>query len=180
LFAPTWSHGTNRNIIPFGLRSEEFLHSVSRVVNDRDAILVVRPHLNTELWAAPTDDSIRFLPSEQYPDTEAVLLVTDVLICDWSSIVFDFLLLDRPTIFLDEPAPFPMGFTLDPSYRFGSIVSDMPTLESTLARYLDDPKSYVNENGARPQEVRQKVYGTMADGRASGRYVDALRAMVDV
>jgi len=42
------------------------------------------------------------------------LLASDVLICDRSSIPFDHLLLDRPTLFRDLPAPSRNGFSLRP------------------------------------------------------------------
>jgi CDP-glycerol glycerophosphotransferase len=94
-----------------------------------------------------------------------------VLVCDWSSIAFDYLLLDRPTIFLDVEAPFAKGFSLDPSYRFGAIVADMQDLMSRLEQYLTEPDEYRKQFAAKSAEIRQKVYGEFADGISADRCV---------
>ena len=50
-----------------------------------------------------------------------------------SSIAFDFLLLERPTIFLDVEAPFAKGLSLDASHRLSELAEDaLTTLRAAL------------------------------------------------
>jgi CDP-glycerol glycerophosphotransferase len=177
LFAPTWTHGADRSEIPFGLDPSAFYSDMADVARSHGAVFVVRAHLNTRLDVQERD-SLRFVPHETYPDTESLLQATDVLVCDWSSIAFDFLLLDRPTVFLEVPSPFAHGFTLDPSYRFGAIASDADELVRCLDRYLADPERYQTDVGERPHEVEKAVYGDMADGMATSRCIEALRELL--
>jgi CDP-glycerol glycerophosphotransferase len=177
LFAPTWTHGADRSEIPFGLDPSVFYSAMADVARSHEAVFVVRAHLNTRLDVQERD-SLRFVPHETYPDTESLLQATDVLVCDWSSIAFDFLLLDRPTVFLEVPSPFAHGFTLDPSYRFGAIVSNADELVRCLDRYLADPVRYRSDVGDRPHDVMKAVYGDMADGMATSRCIEALRELL--
>jgi CDP-glycerol glycerophosphotransferase len=178
LFAPTWTHGTNRSEIPFGLDVREFLSSMGGVARERGAVCVVRAHLNTRM-EVEEGEGLRFVSASDYSDTESLLQVTDILVCDWSSIAFDFLLLDRPTIFLEVPAPFRQGFTLDPSYRFGSIAQSHQELMELIAEYLDNSDRYIDRVGDKPDQVKSAVYGQMADGRSTDRYLNALRELLD-
>jgi len=86
--------------------------------------------------------------------------------------------LDRPTIFLDVPAPFAKGFSLGPEHRFGKIVGDFDTLIAALDAYLGDAMAYRRELGERPRQVREAVYGGCADGNATARCVERLQRMV--
>lgn len=178
LFAPTWAQDDpNRSFIPFGAPSDEFFGRLVSVAESFGARLALRAHLN-----APADigqgDTVVALPFADYPETERVLLATDILICDWSSIAFDFLVLDRPTIFLDVPPPFREGFTLGPEFRFGEVVGDLDELEAALQRYLATPGAYVEEHRESIEMARRVAYGELADGYASERYVSVLEELL--
>ena len=178
LFAPTWGHGTDRQVIPFDMEIDDFFGALRSVLQPRSAVCLIRTHLNTDFEVHDPGAAMLFVPHERFPDTEALLLISDVLLCDWSSIAFDYLLLDRPTVFLDVPAPFSMGFTLDPTYRYGALAHDIEGLERLLADYLDSPESYHAEHGPNARSIKRTVYGDMADGKAAKRYVEALRAIL--
>jgi CDP-glycerol glycerophosphotransferase len=114
------------------------------------------------------------LPHAKFPDTEEILLVSDILVCDWSSIAFDYLVLDRPTIFLDVEAPFAKGLSLDAGHRFGAVVSNMDALLERLERYLVEPECYTREFSAKCSEIKARVYDDYADGNATARCVARL------
>ncbi len=177
LFAPTWKQDArNRSLFPFGLEESEFLEKLAAECRARDASLLVRKHLNSGRHASAAPDDVFYLPFAEYPDTEALLALSDVLICDWSSIAFDFLLLDRPTIFLDVEPPFRKGFSLGPEYRFGAVVGDMEAMLAAVRRYLAEPASYRAEVGDRPRQVLAQVYGERPDGLASQRCIERLKS----
>src|SRR5690606_7958970 len=122
--------------------------------------------------------NITLLPAARYPDTESILLVSDILVCDWSSIAFDFLLLSRPTIFLDVEPPFAKGFSLDRRFRFGAISSDMDSMLNFVDRYLADAGDFHKEFGESTTEIRHEVYGGFDDGMSANRCVDRLKMAV--
>lgn len=179
LFAPTWHHGGGgQSVFPFGVGAAKFLDALGAVCREHDAQCLLRTHLNTRLPAGAPAGPYQFVPQDRYPDTEGVLLVSDILICDWSSIAFDFLVLDRPTIFLDVPAPFPKGFTLGPEYRFGALAGSLDALCTLLDRYLADPASYQRDCAEQATAARAAAYDDCADGHAAERYIERLRGLL--
>jgi CDP-glycerol glycerophosphotransferase (TagB/SpsB family) len=177
LFAPTWKQDTrSRSIFPFENDEVTFLGALSALAERNDATILMRTHLNTGTAIGLGFPHVVPVPFGTYPDTEGILLVSDVLICDWSSIAFDFLLLDRPTLFLDVPAPFAKGFSLGPEYRFGEVVAGLDALVASLDAALGAPNDYQQRFAARHADVRRKVYGDFADGHAADRCLDRLAA----
>lgn len=177
LFAPTWAQdASGRSLYPFGLDEQTFLRALTEVAGRHGATVLLRSHLNSgdvgRDGGLPA--GVRALPSTRYPDTESILLVSDVLICDWSSIAFDYLLLDRPTLFLDVPPPFRKGFSLGPEYRFGEVAGDMDALLRSLEVCLGAPDRYWQTHRSRHADVMERVYGDVLDGRASERCVGRL------
>ncbi|WP_034225093.1 CDP-glycerol glycerophosphotransferase family protein [Arenimonas donghaensis] len=176
LFAPTWKQdSSNRSLFPFGLEESDFLEKLAGECRAHGATLLVRKHLNSGRHATAPPDDVVYVPFAEYPDTEALLALSDLLICDWSSIAFDYLLLGRPTIFLDVEPPFRKGFSLGPEYRFGRVVGDMQAMLDAVRRYLAEPASYRAEVGDRPRQVLAEVYGDRPDGMASQRCLERLR-----
>ena len=97
-----------------------------------------------------------------------------VLICDWSSIAFDYLILDKPTLFLDVEPPFRNGFTLGREYRFGRVVGDMASLCGALRAVLEDQESYLRDHRALHARTKAEVYGGNTDGLVSKRQLERL------
>ena len=181
LFAPTWKQDdANRDLFPFHVDANTFCGELSALVARHGATAAFRTHLNsgTEAAQAAAFPNIIALPATSYPDTEEILLASDILVCDWSSIAFDFLLLDRPTIFLDVEPPFAKGLSLDAGHRFGAIARDMEAMLTFIDRYLDDPLRYREDCGVKSAIVRHAVYGGFDDGRSSERCFQRLAGAV--
>ncbi len=163
LYAPTWRQDDQgRELFPFGETQTSFLTRLGQVCGENNATLVVRSHLNAQIPRAEIPN-VTYCSMKEYANTEELLLHVDVLICDWSSIAFDYLALARPTIFLDVKPPFKNGFTLGPKYRFGEIVGStaqlaeaMSTALTCRAEYQTTPDSF--------QKVSQAVYGSAGNG----------------
>jgi CDP-glycerol glycerophosphotransferase len=113
-----------------------------------------------------------------FPDTEGLLQETDVLICDWSSIAFDYLALNRPAIFVDVKSPYRNGFSLGPEYRYGDVVQDMASLRQQLAAMLDDPADYHARRGPIHADITAQVYGSHTDGQAARVQLKRLAKMI--
>lgn len=177
LFAPTWAQDAKgRSIYPFGHSEAEFLHTLSAFARRQNATVLLRSHLNSGNvdGGGELPPGIVAVPGARYPDAEGILLLCDVLVCDWSSIAFDYLLLNRPTVFLDVPPPFRKGFSLGPEYRFGPVVTDLPSLLQQLDICLTSPDAYWHAYGEQHHAIRQRVYGYLADGLANQRCIARL------
>jgi len=180
LFAPTWQQDDgSRNMIPFGIKQKEFFTRMQTLCKAENAVCVVRTHLNATPAEYFFGDRIVMCPASEYPDTEALLSCADVLICDWSSIAFDFLLLDRATLFLDAPPPFGKGFSLGPEYRFGFIIKSEEEFFATLKEICANSQIYWMRHSEECVEIKNEIYGPWADGHAATRCLEEIAATID-
>jgi CDP-glycerol glycerophosphotransferase (TagB/SpsB family) len=112
-------------------------------------------------------------------DPYPILRHTDALISDYSSIFFDYLLLDRPIVFypydLDDYRKYSRALyddydTVTPGLKAYDAVGLHWVLTSVLTSYDEHARSHAAERGA----VRSRFYEHVDDG-ASARLFDALR-----
>ena len=179
LYAPTWQQDdSGRELFPFGESQDTFIEKLSSVCSENNTTLVVRSHLNSII--GDTDlENVRYCPMKDFPDSEELLQNTDVLICDWSSIAFDYLALDRPTIFLEVEPPFKNGFSLGREYRFGSVATGMKELCDTIEKTLANPEWYTSAQNHTHRKVKEAVYGTNTDGKSAARQWSRLATLID-
>lgn len=93
LYAPTWRETRSEFLTDTGLDFDELDAFLQR----RNAHFVMKLHPNTEDGISGDYDRISMAPNDV--DIHAMLKHTDALITDYSSIYFDYLLLDRPLVF---------------------------------------------------------------------------------
>jgi CDP-glycerol glycerophosphotransferase len=178
LYAPTWQQDdSGREMFPFGESQDEFIKRLSEICDKHTATLVIRSHLNARI-ASKAYENVRYCSMKDFPDTEELLKRADILICDWSSIAFDYLALDRPTIFLEVEPPFRHGYTLGREYRFGKIVANMEMLSESLSQTLEEPDIYAVEQVDRHREITAAVYGQNIDGEVGNRQLTRLTGLI--
>ncbi|MYM64713.1 CDP-glycerol glycerophosphotransferase family protein [Pseudomaricurvus sp. HS19] len=176
LFAPTWKQDLEgRNIYPFNMDETNFLELAQSICDNCNAYFVIRHHLNTTK-KSEDKSSIIYLPADQYTDTEDILLISDLLICDWSSIAFDYLALSRPTLFLDVAPPFTKGFSLTPEFRYGQIVTNRRELARDSELTLSRPEEYWSAHMPTHRRTIEAVYDHTLDGKSASRYLDRIRS----
>jgi CDP-glycerol glycerophosphotransferase len=167
LYAPTWQQDdSGREMFPFGESQDVFIKRLSEICDKHTATLVIRSHLNARI-GSKAFENVRYCSMKDFPDAEALLQNTDVLICDWSSIAFDYLALDRPTVFLEVEPPFKNGFSLGKEYRFGKVATDMDTLCTTIGNLLENPEWYKSDQSSIHREITSAVYGGNSDGKSA-------------
>jgi len=82
LYAPTWQHDdSGRQLFPFGENEGRFIRRLSEVCQAQNAALVIRSHLNARI-SDQIYPLVIYCSQRDYPDTEDLLLCSDVLICD--------------------------------------------------------------------------------------------------
>ncbi|WP_323191774.1 CDP-glycerol glycerophosphotransferase family protein [Halostella sp. PRR32] len=140
---------------------------------DRDAALLLKFHPADQPDVDLDDfDQIRRLPSDAdpYPLLEHV----DVLLTDYSSIYFEFLLLDRPVAFYAYDLPAfeeanGLYFEYD-EYAPGPVATDFDGLTAALDRCFEDPSADADH--------RRRVRDEMFDHR-DGRSAERVCALVE-
>jgi len=120
---------------------------------------------------------VHLIPStvDPYP----ILRHTDALISDYSSIFFDYLLLDRPLVFypydLDDYRTYSRALYDDyETVTPGPKAHDTAGLQTTLATLLSSYDEQTSAYAAARAAVRSRFYAHV-DDRASARLFDALR-----
>lgn len=98
LYAPTFRDYGQVQLFPFKDFDQEQLKAF---LEEKNMLLFIRTHVAEQGSAAPyLGKRIRFLGNEQAEDVTGILNIFDCLITDYSSIYIDYLLTDKPMIFL--------------------------------------------------------------------------------
>jgi CDP-glycerol glycerophosphotransferase len=138
-----------------------------------DTVLLFRKH-HRVLDRLPADAASFALDVSEYPDAMDLLLIADMLVTDYSSLVFDFASTGRPIIFftptLDEYRDEVRGFALD-----FEAVAPGPFLRTTeeLVGALQDAEG-VSAAFRERYDAFVETYCGLNDGRAAERVVDRL------
>ena len=136
-----------------------------------DATMLVKFHPFEQPDVDDDLDNVRLLPADF--DVYPVLRHVDALVTDYSSVYFDYLLLDRPVVFYAydfEAYSTNHGFHLDyESYTPGPIAADFDELLAALDRCIDGSEAYDDERAA----VRDRVFDH-PNGNAAARVVECV------
>ena len=98
LYATTFRDYGQVQLFPFKDFDQEQLEAF---LEEKNMLLFIRTHVAEQGSAAPyLGKRIRFLGNEQAEDVTGILNIFDCLITDYSSIYIDYLLTDKPMIFL--------------------------------------------------------------------------------
>jgi CDP-glycerol glycerophosphotransferase (TagB/SpsB family) len=173
LYAPTYRES---GILPSYLPVPDLdPRALVKVLEAHDAVLFIRPHYYE--WQAAKamvekigSHCIRLADEGRIPEVNEVLPLVDILITDYSSIFFDFLLLDRPIIFScfdREDYARERGFMID--YDANTPGEKVRTADGLLAE-LDRLLAGHDAHRAFRARMRQKSH-SFADGRSAERVV---------
>jgi len=182
LYAPTFREKKNVRFFPFIDLNMEQLNSF---LEEQKAIILIRGHLYREKilnqqkdgFTNPTSNRIIELDWDKLSDTQEILRYIDVVITDYSSIYVDFLLLDRPVVFVpydfDEYAE-KMGFLFNYEWITpGPKVYTMQQFTKALLQSLNDISYY------QPQrEQITKLFHKYRDGNSSKRVVELIKKLL--
>jgi hypothetical protein len=173
LYAPTWNLGLTSATM-FGSRLVELIRAHAPQVN-----LVIKPHPVIGEWRprwmarwrclADREPGV-YLVTNTHDDATPYMLAADLLVSDASSVVFEFLALNRPIVLVTNPR-----HRADPAYDPDSIiwrwrdvgeeVHDIANVTSAVAGALRDP----TRHGERRADYAQQLFGPRTDGKSYER-----------
>ena len=138
-----------------------------------DWVLILRAHSAVAATVA-TDGHPRLRNASDRDDVGELLLAADVLVTDYSSVMFDFAATGKPMVFftydLEHYRDKVRGFCFDfPAEAPGPLVRTTPELLDAL-RGVDD----VAARYAAAHERFRRRFSHLDDGRAAARVVDAV------
>jgi CDP-glycerol glycerophosphotransferase (TagB/SpsB family) len=169
LYAPTWREYVGvRDPKPLYLDAEALVRAVP------DAVVLLRGHYNATHQPDVFRGESRIHDVTRYPDIADLYLAADVLVTDYSSVMFDFALTDKPQVLLvpdlDQYRDVERGFYFElEDAAPGPMVTT--TEEVAAALTADDT------HAARRAAFRER-FSPWDDGRASARTVDWLLSQI--
>ncbi|BFV58883.1 hypothetical protein KCMC57_up39870 [Kitasatospora sp. CMC57] len=176
LYAPTWREDQQRangDGYRLGLRLDL---AAARTALGADHVLLVRPHAHVAEPLPRAGDGF-VLDVGDYPDVQELLLAADVLVTDYSSIMFDFAITGRPILFftydLEHYRDALRGFYFDFEREApGPLLADSAELVDAL-RSLTTGTTLVDRYASAYRRFRA-THCHLDDGRAAARVVDRL------
>lgn len=147
---------------------------ITQLAKNKDIIILVRLH---PLTKENIDDSIfggNIINACMYPNASELLAITDVLISDYSSIIYEFAILNRPIIFYDydlESYLKERGLYLDVEKDLpGPVIYTEESLYDTL-KSIEDIQDEYRES----LEKFNKKYNYLHDGNVCKRTINKIR-----
>ncbi|WP_280717671.1 CDP-glycerol glycerophosphotransferase family protein [Kitasatospora sp. MAP5-34] len=179
LYAPTWREDQQRESgdgFHLGLRLDL---DAARTELGADHVLLVRPHSHVREPLPGAGDGFLYDVGD-YPDVQELLLAADVLVTDYSSIMFDFAITGRPILFftydLEHYRDTLRGFYFDlESEAPGPLIPTSPELLTALRDLAGS-----DALPARYADAYQRFRAThchLDDGGAAARVVDRMLAI---
>ena len=171
LYAPTWRDNVRTASGGYAMVNHLELDAVSRAFGS-GSVLLVRGHSNTPGLGDSTAANI--IDVSSYPDITELMLVADVLITDYSSVMFDFVGTGRPMLFLTpdvaEYAGSTRGFYLDfAEIAPGPLLSSTDSVLQALEALPRTETAYRDR-----YEAFRDQFAPRDDGKAAIRVVDAV------
>lgn len=175
LYAPTWrDNASDAQIFPF---SDVELVQLNTLLEELDAYIIVRFHYIERGTYMATSPRILLDDGSALGEVQTILWRVDALITDYSSIYFDYLLRDRPIIFIPydvEKYVHQRGFMLDyEHFTPGPKVKDWSDFLAEVRRAIEEPDAYAADRA----RVRAYVHH-YRDGFASRRIVSEIERAV--
>jgi CDP-glycerol glycerophosphotransferase (TagB/SpsB family) len=153
--------------------------SVDRLMRDMNSMFLFKLHPDDQGAFEEELDHVVELP--QGIDIYTMLAQADVLISDYSSIIFDYMLLDRPIVYylpdLEEFKASSRSLNFDPlEIAAGPVCMNGEELLRAIEGIASGTDGSAEQN-ARWSEIRQR-FNTFADGKSSQRVLDTIERNV--
>jgi len=167
LYAPTW-----RDNFRVGRVFNKVLYLEPEKIVERieGSVVLVRGHYNSVRAAEEVDPDHKVIDVTRYPDIADLYLAADALVTDYSSVFFDFVLTDKPMVFL---APDLVEYRDD---NRGFYLDYHETVPGPICQSTDEVIDVLagSDTFADRRRDFQREFAPLDDGTASVRVVDAI------
>ncbi|GAA2998734.1 hypothetical protein JCM13580A_41210 [Streptomyces drozdowiczii] len=172
LYAPTWREDQRLGGGRYSLGLQLDLAAAERELGDDTVLLVRRHYMVTDRLPDSGTGFVRDV--SRYPDVGELMLISDALVTDYSSLMFDFAQTGRPMLFhtydLEHYRDTLRGFSFDFESRApGPLI---PESDDLIAALRDPERAIAGHAGA--YERFRHDFCDLDDGRATARVVDRM------
>ena len=156
------------------IKSLKELDQLNEVLKINGFFILIKKHMNSEKKDAhrfyntkieEIYDYMKSLSNFKFVnyefDLNSVLNTCDILISDYSGVIFDYLLLDRPIIIYapDYNDYYKKGFNLDPTKEdFCYTAKNFNELLKLISIFSKDEKDFVNKHSKNRNKIKNKVF----------------------
>lgn len=172
LYAPTYREGNNCKSYLHEL-SDFSLGDLINILIENNAYLIFRYHINKPILNFPENERILFANFNLFQNIEPLYALSDILITDYSSNIFEYLLLNRPIIGLAadiEEYSKATGLLFDYKSIFpGAIAINWSKLRELIVEALKNPSA-----DADIREDRLKLFNQYMDGNSAERCINLI------
>jgi hypothetical protein len=176
LYAPTWNLGLT-SAAAFGERLVDLVRAEAPGLN-----IIIKPHPVIGDWRprwmaswgrlAAAHRGVHVV-TDTHADVVPYMLASDVLLSDASSVVFEFLALDRPIVLFTNPlhAADPAWLEDDIVWHWRDVGQEIHTVDElpgAVAQALSEPEA----GRERRQHYAKTLFGRFADGRNAERIAE--------
>ena len=168
LYAPTWRESTNGGR-SYDLKPPIDFQKWKDYLSDEYVVLFRAHHITTKLMDVTFDDFI--LNYSDYPDVNDLFIVSDILITDYSSVMVDFAILERPI--------FCFAYDYNEYLKERGTYFDLDKeLPNKPCRTQEELLEMINSIDFEEQKVRSKRFKEKYDQYGGNGVVIAVKAML--
>lgn len=161
------------------MHSAEDWTDIADELKKRNILLIYKPHLlqKTENLHIPDTMNIRFITSEQLDeigsDVYQLMKICDAMITDYSTIAFDFMLLNRMIGYtIDDMDKYQIGFSVNNPLDY--MPGNKIVTKQDFIHFLTDVSNRNDRYYEERQKVNKWVHGNQMSGNYSGRLAEIL------
>lgn len=176
LYAPTWrEEGGETLLFPFEDWNSKELDDA---LEDMQAVILVRHHIETaheNHTRLSAMKHVQFANQDRFPDTQSLLRESDILVTDYSSIYIDYLLLNRPVIYIpydEEEYRNYRGFMIDydDAIAGAKVLTQREFIKNIINSLIDD--LYASQ-----RDILKNRFHKHQEGGACERIVSYMRSI---
>lgn len=174
-YAPTFRSKATFTDPPF---SASFWEELNTYLKEQDAVFVIKKHPWDDLLDIPEQYERIMDLSDDIADVQELLLVTDLLITDYSSIATDFVLLNRPILIYGYDYVRYKKHSRSIYYDLEELLPKpfIQTEEELLAKVKDDEFLRKQPNSHSYRKF-QRTFHKYIDGNSSKRVMEAVKKL---
>lgn len=161
------------------IKTDEDWAQLIEYLKKNNILLIIKPHLlqKLDLLKLQTNSNIMFIKQDELESLGAhvydLMKLCDGMITDYSTIAFDYMLLERPIGYtIDDMDDYKVGFSVNNplDYMPGRKMKEMQELIAFLDEVLREEDEYREER----EKMNRFIHGEFADGENSRRLVEYL------
>ena len=168
---PTW-RDSQRDVFTVNMD----LEYVSKILKKQNAVLVLKPHMMTVVDKLYNADNI--ILADKDIDIYCILPFTDVLITDYSSVMFDYALLNRPILFFTYDLDFYKENLRDFYFDINTVPGPLiETTEELIAFIKNNSKEDYFEKYNTKYQAFKETYNEFDKGNSCKSVVELVKRL---